>query len=352
MRSIGCNSERKITERLDGLIMDNVTIFGLNFNIDSVAFTLPIFGGWKVYWYGIIIAVGVFSALFYGLKNGRRFGMDPDHIFDSFIVVLPCSILSARLYYIIFDPNRTSFSNYFNFSNGQGFSGLAIYGGVIGAVITIFIMQRIKKFNIFAALDVTSVGFLIGQGIGRWGNFFNQEAYGTFTGSDWFGMTGNVIAAEMQSDALVHPCFLYESVWCIIGAFVLNHFSKKRKFKGQIALMYGIWYGFERTFIELLRTDSLMLGPIRVSSLLSAVLCLGCAVTLVICLKKQKEKSEIYEPVFADVEENTVYSDYSKTASEETKNPRNTEEPSAQNENPPVAEETEIDENVLKGETD
>ena len=286
--------------------MNTVTIFGLTFNISPVAFELPILGGWSVYWYGIIIAAGVLSALIYGMKNGNRFGIHPDHIFDSFLVVLPCSILSARAYYIIFDPNRSSFSDYFNFKDGQGFSGLAIYGGVIGAVITIFIMQRIKKFNILAALDVTSVGFLIGQGIGRWGNFFNQEAYGTFTGSDWFGMTGNVIAREMGSSDLVHPCFLYESLWCIVGAFVLHYFSKKRKFKGQIALMYGVWYGFERTFIELLRTDSLMLGPFRVSSLLSAMLCITCSVLLIIFLKRTKEKAQSYEPVFGDITQITA----------------------------------------------
>lgn len=293
--------------------MDSVTIFGLTFNIDSVAFSLPDFipliGGWKIYWYGIIIALGVFAALFYGLKNGERFGINPDHIFDSFIVVLPCSILCARAYYIIFDPNGSSFKDFFNFGGGQGFSGLAIYGGVIGAAITIFIMQRIKKFSLLAALDITSVGFLIGQGVGRWGNFFNQEAYGTFTGSDWFGMTGNNIAAEMGSNALVHPCFLYESVWCILGAFVLHHFSKKRIFKGQIALMYGIWYGFERAFIELLRTDSLMIGSIRVSSLLSALLCICCTVTLALILKKKKVivEREEYSALFTDVADTTLY---------------------------------------------
>jgi phosphatidylglycerol:prolipoprotein diacylglycerol transferase len=285
--------------------MNTVTLFGITFSLNPVAFTIPIGGGWSVYWYGIFIAIGVFSALFYGMKNGNRYGIDPDHIFDSFVVILPLSILSARAYYIIFDPT-SSFKDFFNFSDGKGFSGLAIYGGVIGAVITTLIMKRIKKFNLWAAFDVTAVGFLIGQGIGRWGNFMNQEAYGTFTGSNWFGMTGNVIAAETGSDALVHPCFLYESIWCIVGAFLLHHFSKKRVFKGQIALMYGIWYGFERTFIELLRTDSLMLGPIRVSSLLSALLCVGCFVALVLLIKKHKENSEDYSPVFADVSNATL----------------------------------------------
>lgn len=302
--------------------MDYITIFGLTFNINPVAFRL--FGSWSIYWYGILIALGVCLALIYGVKNGDRFGIKSDHIIDSFLVVLPVSVLSARAYYIIFDPSgQSSFKNFFNFSNGQGFTGLAIYGGIIGAAISIIIMQRIYKFSLLAALDITSVGFLIGQGVGRWGNFVNQEAYGIFTGSDWFGMTGGRIASEVGSSALVHPCFLYESVWCIIGFFVLNHFSKKRKYKGQIALMYGVWYGFERTFIELLRTDSLMIGSIRVSSLLSAVLCISCAVTLYVLNKRTngKQKSE-YTPLFSEIDnmsvENIQYSEKALESKENT----------------------------------
>ncbi len=274
-----------------------IQIFGLTFNIDPVAFKI---GGWSVYWYGIIIAEGVFLALLYGMKRADRFGMNEGHFFNSFIVVLPCSILGARAYYIIFDSNQ-GFSDFFNFK-GHGFAGLAIYGGVIAAAITVFIMQRIYKFSFLSALDIASVGFLIGQGIGRWGNFVNQEAYGTFTGSDWFGMTGGEIAREMHSTALVHPCFLYESIWCIAGFFLLNHFSKKRLFKGQIALMYGVWYGFERAIVETLRTDSLMLGDIRVSSLLSALLCVSCFVALIVIIKKKKEAKQAlaYESQFGD----------------------------------------------------
>ena len=280
--------------------MNTINLFGIEITVDPVAFSL--FGWWDVYWYGIIITLGVVSAFLYGMKNAKRFDMNPDHIFNSFVVVLPLSILSARAYYIIFDPDMT-FADFFDIG-GRGFAGLAIYGGVIGAAITIFIMQRIYKFSILSALDITSIGFLIGQGIGRWGNFVNQEAYGTFTGSDWFGMTGGKIAAQMGSDALVHPCFLYESLWCILG-FVLLHFaSKKRSFKGQIALMYGAWYGFERTFIELLRTDSLMLGNsgIRVSSLLSALLCIACVTVLIVAHKRKtaKEQDKTYLPVFSD----------------------------------------------------
>lgn len=286
--------------------MNNITIFGLNFDINPVAFTL--FGSWKIYWYGILIALGVCLALVYGIKNGERFGIKPDNIIDSFLIVLPVSVLVARSYYIIFDPSGdSSFKNFFNFSDGQGFTGLAIYGGIIGAAISIIVMQRIYKFSLLAALDITSVGFLIGQGIGRWGNFVNQEAYGTFTGSDWFGMTGGRIALEVGSKELVHPCFLYESIWCILGFFVLHYFSKKRKYKGQIALMYGVWYGFERTFIELLRTDSLMIGSIRVSSLLSAILCIASVAVLVIMHKRTANNNEPeYVSQFADINEMTI----------------------------------------------
>lgn len=276
--------------------MNTIILFGITFHIDPVAFTVP-FLNWKVYWYGILIAVGVLLALWYGMKNGDRLGMNPDHIFNTFVVTLPCCILGARAYYILFDEGLSGFQNFFN-GGGQGFSGLAIYGGIITAVICVLIFWRIYKFSVLAALDITVIGLLIGQGIGRWGNFVNQEAYGTFTGSNFFGMTGNCIALEMNSTDLVHPCFLYESVWCILGFFVLNYFSKKRKFKGQIALMYGVWYGFERTIVELLRTDSLMLGPVRVSSLLSAVICVSCGVILAVAFKKQRAAQAVYEPQF------------------------------------------------------
>ncbi len=285
--------------------MNSITIFGITVTVDPIAINL--FGYWNIYWYGIIIALGVCLALIYGLKNADRFGIKGDHIIDSFLVVLPVSILSARAYYILFDSSgESSFRDFFNFSDGGGFTGLAIYGGIIGAAITIFIMQRIYRFSLLAALDITSIGFLIGQGVGRWGNFINQEAYGTFTGSDWFGMTGGRIAAEMGSDQLVHPCFLYESLWCIAGFFLLNYLSKRRQYKGQIALFYGLWYGFERTFIELLRTDSLMIGPLRVSCVLSACLCIACAATLLFLRRRYRAEQVDYQPQFSTVSQMVV----------------------------------------------
>ena len=159
-------------------------------------------------------------------------------------------------------------------------------------------MCKLKKINVLDALDLASVGFLIGQGIGRWGNFMNQEAYGSFTGSSFFGMQSERTVMEM-GPGLVHPCFLYESVWCIAGFFVLKFFSKKRKFSGQIALYYCVWYGFGRAIIEIMRTDSLMIGPIKVSCLLSFLICVSALVTLIVIGKKQKQ--DILEAEYTEV---------------------------------------------------
>lgn len=270
----------------------NVTIFGINLTINPVAFTLPIGkNGWNIYWYGIIIATGFLLAVIYAAKNAKRFNLNFDKLLDAVLVTAPVAILCARAYYIIFDGEKLSgISDFFGFGNSSGFSGLAIYGGVIGAAVCGTLMCKFKKIKVFDALDITAMGFLIGQGIGRWGNFMNQEAYGSFTGSSFFGMTSERTVLEM-GEGLVHPCFLYESIWCIAGFFMLNHLSKIRKFSGEISLYYCAWYGFGRAIIELLRTDSLMLGPIKVSCLLSAVICIASITALVLINKRQKEHS-------------------------------------------------------------
>lgn len=262
-------------------VIYNVTIFGLEFKIKPVAFTVPIGGGWQIYWYGILIAIGFLLALIYGIKNAPRFNINVDRMLDVILVTTPVSILSARLYYVIFDGEKIGgISEFFGFGNSSGFAGLAIYGGVIGAVICGLVMCRLRKVKFTDMLDLASLGFLIGQGIGRWGNFVNQEAFGKLTGSSWWGMQSENTIYDIGQEGLVHPCFLYESVWCIAGFFVLHHIGKKRKFSGQIALLYGVWYGFGRAIIETLRTDSLMIGKIRVSCLLSVLLCLACATAL------------------------------------------------------------------------
>ncbi len=287
-----------------------VTIFGLKLNIDPVAFTIPLGSKhWDIYWYGIIIAFGFSMALLYGYRNAKRFNIDTDKMTDAIIVTVLVAILSARTYYLIFDGEKLeSFSDFFGF-NSSGFSGLAIYGGIIGTVICGGIMCKLKKINIPDMFDLTAIGFLIGQGIGRWGNFVNQEAFGTFTGSSWWGMESANTIYVMGREGLVHPCFLYESVWCLLGVFVLHKISKNRKFSGQIALCYGVWYGIERGFLELIRTDSLMWGLIRVSSLLSFALCITCGILLIVFLRKSKtlsatEYDSIFEENLTEVDEN------------------------------------------------
>lgn len=261
---------------------------GWEFEIDPTAFTI---GGIEIQWYGIFIALGLALAVLYCFPKMKRFGIDSDRAIDAVLGGVIGGIIGARLYYVIFnldDYKKESIKDTFlaviNTRNG----GLGIYGGIIGALILGLIICRIKKIKILPMLDVTVLGFLIGQGIGRWGNFVNQEAFGTNT--DFFlGMTGGriqqVINTEMQvggsmyenglemvwSDP-VHPCFLYESLWCLLGFVLLSFWSKRRKYDGQILLMYMAWYGLERAFVEGLRTDSLMIGSIRVSQALSIVI--------------------------------------------------------------------------------
>ncbi len=275
----------------------DVTIFGIDLTLKPQAFTV---GGFTVYWYGIIIALGFLLAIVYALRTAPRYNLDKDRMLDVVLFTTPLAILSARAYFCIFpyeDGERiTSFKEFFGIGSGEGFRGLAIYGGVIGAFVFGYLLCKIRKVKVLDMFDIASVGFLIGQGIGRWGNFFNQEAFGTATGSDWFGMM-----SRNTGYVNVHPCFLYESIWCIVGFFVLNHFSKKRIFSGQMFLMYGMWYGFGRFFIEGLRTDSLMIGKMKVSMLVSALAFVVCAVLFFVFYKKATQKTETeYGAMFAE----------------------------------------------------
>ena len=283
-----------------------VVIFGIKITLSPVAFSIPLGSRhWDIYWYGIIIALGFLLALIYGIKNAPRFNLNTDRMLDVVLVATPVAILSARTYYVIFDGEPLNgIGDFFGFGNSSGFSGLAIYGGVIGAFVSGAVMCKIRMVKILDMFDIAAVGFLIGQGIGRWGNFVNQEAYGSFTGSTWWGMESERTVAEM-GEGLVHPCFLYESVWCIVGFFILNYFSKKRRFSGQISLMYCVWYGFGRAIIELLRTDSLMIGNIRVSCLLSLCICIAGAVLLTVNIRRTAENAKTgdYSIVFEENEE-------------------------------------------------
>ncbi|MBE6727970.1 MAG: prolipoprotein diacylglyceryl transferase [Ruminococcaceae bacterium] len=293
--------------------MYNVTIFGLELTINPIAFTLPIGDGWDIYWYGILIALGFMGALIYAMKNAKRFSLNTDRMLDVALVATPLAILGARAYYILFKEGE-SFKDFFDFSS-SGFQGLAIYGGVIVAFLSGGLMCYIRKVNILDMFDIAAIGFLIGQGVGRWGNFVNQEAFGSPTGSDFWGMM-----SENTGGVMVHPCFLYESLWCFAGVILLHIISKKRRFKGQIVLSYGVWYGFGRGFIELLRSDSLYLGVFKVSSLLSFVLCFVSLIALAVLLKKNREiaREPEYVEVF-DVNDAETNTEEEKETAEETK---------------------------------
>ena len=285
-----------------------VTIFGLKLKLDPIAFSIPLGERhWDIYWYGIIIAVGFSLALIYGYRNAKRFNINTDKMLDVIIVTVPVAILCARTYYLIFDGEKLeSIGDFFGF-NSSGFAGLAILGGVFGAFGCGAVMCKIKKIHILDMFDLAAIGFLIGQGIGRWGNFVNQEAFGTFTGSSWWGMESAKTIHYMGGEGLVHPCFLYESVWCLLGVFVLHKISLNRKFSGQIVLCYGIWYGFERGFLELIRTDSLTWGMIRISSLLSFVICITCSIILFAVTRKLKvEENREYTNIITEDEEEII----------------------------------------------
>lgn len=286
---------------------------GWKFSIDPTAFTIF---GFDIQWYGIIITVGLILALIYVLPRMKRFGLDSDRAIDVIIGGVIGGIVGARIYYVAMKWNEYKWDWKAIINTRQG--GLAIYGGLIGAILIGIIMCKIRKVRKLPMLDVCSLGFLIGQGIGRWGNFVNQEVFGTNTDS-FLGMTGGTIqrtisdsmqiggdmyenGLQMAWDKPVHPCFLYESVWCLLGFVILAFWSKRRKYDGQIFLMYLAWYGAERFVVEGIRTDSLMLGNIRISQALSAVIFITSVILQLVFLSKRKRDPESME-LYVNTEE-------------------------------------------------
>lgn len=246
---------------------------GLEFELDRVAFSVF---GHHIYWYGVIIAAGFLLAVAFGLWKAPKFGLDPDQIIDAIYIVVPSAIIGARLYYVIFNPAVCyDADGSFSLLRAVAFwdGGLAIYGGVIATVFTAWLFCKVRKVDFWSGMDITSYGLLIGQLVGRWGNFVNVEAYGGITTLPW-RMCSASIANELWRDGLleteaayqsvidgtlgVHPTFLYESLWNLLGFILLLFLMKKgRKFNGQMFLSYVIWYGLGRAAIEGLRTDSL-----------------------------------------------------------------------------------------------
>ncbi len=242
--------------------------FGISLDPSPVAFTI---GGKEIYWYGIIIAFGFLLAVFYALGRVKEFGLTQDHILDGVFCVTPVALICARIYYCVFNWALYADNPISCLYVWEG--GLAIYGGVIGAVLMTCFYTRWKKVPLWPILDLAALGFMIGQCVGRWGNFINREAHGGVTES--FFRMGLEDAAGMVT--YYHPTFLYESLWNLLGFVLLHFYSRKRKFDGEIFVGYLAWYGLGRAVIEGLRTDSLYIPGtgIRVSQLLAAVTCLG-----------------------------------------------------------------------------
>lgn len=236
--------------------------------------------GFSLHWYGAIIALGFLLAVIYVMRRSSQFGLTSDNLIDMLICAVPSAIVGARLYYVIFNPSlyKDNFSDIFKIWSG----GLAIYGGIIGAVIAVIIFCRVKKLPMGPFFDLGAFGLLIGQSIGRWGNFVNREAFGRET--DIFCRMGLTDASG--STVYVHPTFLYESLWNLLGFLLLHIISKKTKrtYDGKLFAMYVAWYGFGRMLIEGLRTDSLRLFEtgIRVSQVLAAVSFLAALVYLAV----------------------------------------------------------------------
>ncbi len=305
---------------------------GIEVTIDPTAFTIF---GIDVQWYGLIITFGLVLAMIFAFKNMRRVGIDADRAIDAVIGGIIGGIVGARAYYVImnWDDYKDDLLSVFNTREG----GLAIFGGLIGAVLVGGIVAKVRKVKLLPLLDLCGVGFLIGQGIGRWGNFVNQEAFGTNTDS-LFCMTGGRIqswitenygaASSLNSNVTlspeyaVHPCFLYESVWCLLGAVLLAiTLIKWRKFDGQIILMYMGWYGFGRFFIEGIRTDSLMVGSLRISQAVAAV-CVIASVTLLIVLGTKVKRMGSDYKLYCNTEESRELLAQAAQAAEERRNRR------------------------------
>ena len=270
-----------------------ITFPGLGIEINpSDGFTIP-GTQFEIKWYGVIIALGVLLAVLYAMRRAKDFGLTGDDILNMLLVGLPCAIVGARLYYVIFEWDRffgagIPWYQFLNIREG----GLAIYGGVIGASLALILycgLSKKRRAKMLPSFDIIGLGLLIGQAIGRWGNFFNREAHGGVTNS--FLRMGIIENGQL---IYVHPTFLYESLWNLIGLALIHFLSKKRKFDGQVFLYYIIWYGLGRAWIEGLRTDSLYWGPFRVSQILAAVSCLlAVGVLLYVLLVKRPDPAKM-----------------------------------------------------------
>lgn len=306
--------------------MHNVAFpgLGLEFNLDPVAFTIF---GIDVKWYGVIITCGIMCALFMFYRYARKKeDLPEDHLFNLALITIPTCIVGARVMYVVteWDRYKGDFLSMINIREG----GLAIYGAILTGIICVFAYGKITKLNILKLMDAAAPAVMIGQAIGRWGNFMNAEAYGYSPGVENLPWR-MVITDAYGVETVAHPTFLYESLWNLVGILLIYLvFYKKKKFDGQIVFTYLGWYGFGRMWIEMLRTDSLylfkgLLGEtIKISVFIGACSVIACIVGLTVLYRKHKNApvEEAYTPKFAaaKVTEETMTESEEQAESEDT----------------------------------
>jgi len=280
--------------------------WGINIDVNPVAFHL---GKIEVYWYGLLIAVAIVLAVVLAVKQAKSLNFPESLVYDTILMIIPCAIIGARAYYVIFnwDEFKGDFKSVFDVRSG----GLAIYGGVILVFIGALVMCRIRKIPFRELADYCVVYLPLGQAIGRWGNFFNQEAFGTTTNLPW-GMTSSTVEAYLKhfcptlvATQPVHPTFLYESLADLAIFFILLYIRKRSKISFETSCAYFVLYGIVRFFIEGLRTDSLYVGHtgIRVSQLLSLVLVVAALIYIAVARSKRWEKRSFPAKLYADAGE-------------------------------------------------
>ncbi len=280
---------------------------GFSFSISPDAFTI---GSLTIKWYGIIFACAFLVGTLYVLKNTKKFGLDADRVVDVLLGAILAGVIGARIYYVAFswDMYKNNPMDIFKIWNG----GIGIYGGVIAAVLCGYFLCRWRKVRFLPMLDLCSAGLILAQAIGRWGNFVNVEAFGCATTMPWrmtseyAGGIGSTMVerylstlTQEQVEAMggmeaigVHPTFFYESIWCFLGFFLLMWMTKRRKFDGQLILLYTMWYGAERFVVEGLRTDSLMAGNLRVSQVFGILSAVAALITMMVVLHKKKASND------------------------------------------------------------
>lgn len=279
--------------------MPEIWFPNLGIEIDHLSRTAFTVFGQDIYWYGIFIGLGVILGVLLALHEAKRTGQNPDTYLDFIIYAMIIAIIGARLYYVIFSWDFYSQHPEKIFAIRKG--GLAIYGGIIGGVLTAIVYSRVKKKNFWVMADTMAPSLILGQMLGRWGNFFNKEAFGGFT-DNLFAMRyqlSQVHASDVTPDILqnlvtvngvdyiqVHPTFLYESMWSLCVFIILLILQRKKKFDGQVCATYFFGYALGRVWIEGLRTDQLCIGNVPVSQALSAVLIIASVVLYVYCKKK------------------------------------------------------------------